>query len=156
MKRMFAALGILVIAGVAVAGEGEKKSVSVKPDSGGRGSVEKKTPLADLTAKVISVDYSAKTLTFLELPKKGKPGEEATGSRPETPTEASKSNQTLPCEGAAADGLGKMKGGEIVRITLGQMKDGHEAIVKIKVLSSTVVPIPYDEPRDPKKKKGSN
>jgi len=143
MKKTIAVLGILLLAGV-VSAANEKKPPILPPQPSPpvNTGVTKAVPIADMTAKVISVDASAKTLTFIELPKKSKPGD-AAGSQPGKPTEAAASNQTLTCEGTALEALGKIKGGETVRITFGDMKgdagvmEGHKVITKIKVITST-------------------
>jgi len=148
MKKLLAILGILLLTGAVSADEtkGGKPKVP-KPPIGAPvdvpPKVEQKMPLADMTAKVISVDASAKTLTFIELPKKAKPGDKAAGSAPVNPTDAAASNQTLTCEGTALEALGKIKGGETVRITFGDMKgeagvmEGHKVITKIKVINAS-------------------
>jgi len=146
MKKLIAVLGVLLVASVAAAGgDSGKASVPtppIKKPPVAKGSVEKKVPLADMTVKVISADASANTLTFVELPKKAKPGENAAGSAPDKPTEAAASNQTLPCEGGALEVLAKIRGGETVRLTIGDMKgeagvmEGHKVITKIKLISA--------------------
>jgi len=144
MKRAIAVFGIFLMSSLFASADSTKKdppsnTSSERPPAGGP-PVNKKVPVADMTAKTISVDWSTKVLTFIELPAKLSPGESGR-SQSERAGELNPSNQTLPCVGSAIDALARMRGGETVRLTIGDMKgeqgamEARKVITKIRFLS---------------------